>query len=61
MSILLRWFSRGRDHVNSGFVWTKGTVSNIEVSVLRRGLSVIGYLQTVKEPGNCWGGQMSVL
>ena len=50
-------FSRGRDHVNSGFVWTKRTVSNIDVSVLHRGLSVIRYLQTVRVAWQLLGGR----
>jgi len=42
--------------VNSDFAGTKGTVRNIEVSVLWGGLPVIGYQKLLGYPDNCLGG-----
>lgn len=41
--------------MNSDFAGTKGTVRNIEVSVLWRGLPVIGYQKLLGYPDNCFG------
>ena len=37
------------------FAGTKGTVRNIEVFVLRRGLPVIGYQNLLGYSDKCWG------
>lgn len=42
--------------MNSDFAGTKGTVRNIEVSVLWGGLPVIGYQKLLGYPDNCLGG-----
>lgn len=52
--------------MNSDFAGTKGTVRNIEVSVLWRGLPVIGYQKLLGYPDNCFGeggrgGNLSVV